>query len=670
MTLDLIFDSSGSATVVAHGRPVISAAQTALYWQFCGQSEWALSTAVKTSASATVVEISDTEIQFSFGEVARLKMEFRREDAQTFLVKAAITNASDQPIELLRCHLLQGILTEPTGLFAITPFIAGIGRFYNPGDTLPASREKLEQLWQSMGVKWPRLADPVHDQPGWALAVDTGVVTKALDQPGLFFGFTSPVSAFGEIGIQTASNSNQFFAGLLLDGVRLDPGSTRSLDSLMIRAGDWQESSSVWAKACALAANVKTVRPPLVGYCSWYQFNRGVTAEHIERATIEVADWPLPPGGRTVQIDDGFQVMPGNWSPNSRFADGWETLPKRIESTGSIPGLWLAPHAIHQDHPIYRSNPEWFQRDAQDKPLVSFSNWTWCGDSDSKTANSPGLTYFLDPDHPDAQGFMRRMIEDAVNAGWKYIKLDFTYAVSTARKPWNQYKTRMETLRDMYALFRQAAGDSTILCSCIGEAGRYALGSVDTARIGGDIDANWHAVKSNVREMLMRLSTNGIWWNCDPDVFIMRTENASINSEEGWCLTGTVGLMGGVVLTSDFPSQWDENARKRVGSIWTKEGPMIPAASHVVFSADGTARAARFSYDQEPQMLHRVLIYNWSEDVASVSLSSEELGLAGETHLTVAEDPPNDFDGRLENGRLLCEKMPPHSLRIACLRGS
>jgi acetyl esterase len=92
------------------------------------------------------------------------------------------------------------------------------------------------------------------------------------------------------------------------------------------------------------------------------------------------------------------------------------------------------------------------------QPAVSFSNWGWCDDEGYRWGDTLSPTYYLDPDHPGAQAFMAEIVRDAVRAGWRYLKLDFTYGLSTARQAVNRSRTSMETLREMYRLFREAAG--------------------------------------------------------------------------------------------------------------------------------------------------------------------------------------------------------------------
>jgi hypothetical protein len=219
----------------------------------------------------------------------------------------------------------------------------------------------------------------------------------------------------------------------------------------------------------------------------------------------------------------------------------------------------------------------------------------------------------------------------------------------------------METLRNLYRLFREAAGPDTILCACIGEMGRYALGYADTARLGGDIGAEWPALGRNLKELPLRLCVNGLWWNGDPDVFYMRAVNSNLSLEESWVLTGTIGLIGGVFLTYDFASQWDEEPMRRVRHFWNPAGPALPSGQHAVYAADGTVESLRVTAGD----MHRVALYNWADEPGSIRVSLSALGLSASIRLL--DSFPETLPVILRDGMLVCENQPGHSMRIARL---
>ena len=198
----------------------------------------------------------------------------------------------------------------------------------------------------------------------------------------------------------------------------------------------------------------------------------------------------------------------------------------------------------------------------------------------------------------------------------------------------------------------------TILCACIGEMGRYALGHADTARLGGDIGGDWATLGRNLMEFLPRLCTNGLWWNGDPDVFYMRSTNSGLSPEESWVLTGTIGLIGGVFLTSDFASQWEGEAARRVRYFWNSAGPHRPADQQGVYAA-GVVEALRVT---DADGSHRVGLYNWADEARTVSVPLAALRLRGPVRVlgSFPETPPV----RIIDGTFVCENQPPHSVRV------
>jgi hypothetical protein len=582
-----------------------------------------------------------------FGNV-RATVNAHRNCGGSWRFSGKLFNSGNKPIELARFHYLDGELSAQYKFLELQG--SGDMRLVQSGETTPAPRAKLEQTWQSMNVSWPRLSDPIHDAANWSVSRDTGAFLPTWNQPGWFAGFTGPGTAFGEIGFYTG-NPARFFVGVLLDNVLLGSGQQRELESFSLLAGDWQECIQSWAVTCAQEAKVSHPKPPLVGYCSWYQRESQVRPDDVFRAANEFAEWPVPPGGRTIQIDDGWQVKPGIWTPNAKFSAAWASLREHIEQTSSLPGLWIAPTTVHETHPMVRDHPDWLQRLPNGEFAIHFANWG-------------GKTYLLEPDRPDSQKFIAAVIERARQEGWRYLKVDFTYPVSTARLAWDRRKTSFETQRDFYKLVRRAAGPKILLNACVGEPARYALGQVEITRLGGDTGSDWPTVQSNLRRTLAFAATNGAWWQADPDVFYMRQKKTRLTPEENFLLTGTLGLLGGVFLTSDWPSQWSGEAKAIVREFWTANGVSAPLQHRMVLTAEGNIEAYRVSYAETQNPRHRIGLYNWSDwpQTIRVSLAAAGIEPGAIRQLSVKEGVRGI---RLHNGFLEHEAQPAHSLRIA-----
>jgi hypothetical protein len=282
-------------------------------------------------------------------------------------------------------------------------------------------------------------------------------------------------------------------------------------------------------------------------------------------------------------------------------------------------------------------------------------------------------TYCLEPDHPEVQAFARQVIAHAVEAGWRYLKLDFTNRISSARAGWGRKRTSFQSLRDLYRIFREAAGPDVQLNACIGGAGRYALGYADAARAAGDTHGAWESVTHNLQAVWLLVQTNGLWWAIDPDVFYLR-DGTELDEQESFLLTGTLGLMGGLFLTSDLPSQWPEV--EALWSLWNRQRPHTPRSHRLAYAADGRPRAYAVTHDNEPRVW--VGLYNWDDRARDISVPLAELRLA-ESGMHLAQQIELHGVHSGDDGlvglerytfRLVSRRQPRHSLRIAVLEGS
>ncbi len=638
-------DVEGHALSIKAGSiAAIENCHPALFWRYSGEVDWQYTVA----ETLTVVEqhAESLRVQVQLGAFTAKFAFIRSADPSVLRMSAILTSHETRTVELARfCYLTGELPTEMGFLELEGPTEKPILRHH--GDAIPPYRTTVEELWMSMGVQWLRLSDVIHDSPGWAVSKDVAAFIPDWHSEGWGIGFMVPGTAFGEIGYHVAGDRSDFYIGVLLDNIVLEPGEERVMESAIMWYGDWQQGLKLWAKCCAEVAGVGELKPPLTGYCSWYQTFNGITPEEILRAANEFADWPISAGGRTIQIDDGFQISPGNWLPNERFADTWADLPGAISRTGSIPGIWLAPTMVHEAHPMVNDHPEWIQR-VGDEPAIYFSNW--------------GKTFVMEPDHSEVKRFIAEILRDYVAQGWRYFKVDFTYPVSTARSAWDRKKTSFETLKELYGLMRRCLGDDILLSACIGIPGRYALGNADFARLGGDIGSSWEAVMQTVRAWLVWSCTHGVWWQGDPDVFMMRSENSSLNAEESFLLTGTIGLFGGMFLTSDFPSQWSDEAKSAMLEFWQHNGKNKPYDYRICWDSHQNVRAYRVSVSSGDEILHAVGLYNWSEEVCDIAVTLADVGLCSDISWNLGGE-----EVYLEDGVLIAKQQPPHSLRIARL---
>ena len=404
------------------GRPYVA-------WRAAGSEAFEQAVAERLESTRQ----SDGQVSFR-ATVGPLRLDLvAASDATGGHLAGRIQSSAREPIEVARVHYLHGGTPPGVGLIAVnkgTDMAQWIGR---DADLEPPNRRRAEAAGR-VHVTKPVLREPIGDGAGWCVAEDVGLLTEGWDRPGWTLGAIGPGTAFGQVGFSSGgagpfAAAGAFFIGTWLEGIRLEPGQTRRLETLRLAFGDLQDGIRDWARHAALEMGRRGPAASPVGFCSWYQWGHGIDQPTFERAIDEFAALPIPPGGRLVQLDDGYQKMPGDWRPNERFSD-FASLPARIAATGSIPGLWIAPALLHESHPAYQEHPDWIQRKPDGSPCAGWANWGWV-DGPAVGLGKPeaaqnSRTYYLETDHPEVREFIRSMIRDAVAAGWRYLKLDFT----------------------------------------------------------------------------------------------------------------------------------------------------------------------------------------------------------------------------------------------------
>ncbi|MCK9412941.1 MAG: hypothetical protein M0Q53_11615 [Prolixibacteraceae bacterium] len=646
-----------SISLKADGLTGFSNCKPYLAWRNDGKKEWIedISRGIKKE------QIAENEIKItcSVGPVVA-NIKIKKLDDNVLELSGSLTNKSRKIIELDRFHYLHGIIDDHnTKFISYEKFSVA-----KSTDTIAPLNVTFGKNMKSSHANFPVLADPIHDVKNWSSSLDAGIFASAASGPGWFMAASGPCTAYGEIGFKTQVTPSKFYAGVLLDNIILEPDSSRILEKIIVYAGDWQEGMDYWIKKTAKEMNLKPQDHPLVGYCSWYQKYGNILPADILQANEEFKAMPIPPGGRTIQIDAGFQVMPGNWLPNKKFERDWKDFSSKIAETGSIPGLWLSPTAIYETHPIVREHPEMLQQFPENIEPLWFSSPGWAPGSGWEFGKPGTRTFFMDIDRPDSKEFIRNIMKDAIHEGWRYFKIDYTYSLSNARVAWDRKKTIFESKRDLFKLIKETCGPDILINACLGFPERFVLGYAEIARVSLDIGSRWHTVQRNLKELLLRSKSNGYWWQVDPDVFYMRTEKTSLNNEENFLLTGTIGLIGGAFLTSDLPSQWSADAKKTVDTFWTKEGPRVPSHSYVLYDDHDKIKAYLVSYfEPHGRLKHRVGIYNLNDKNETIQIPLKDLKLNPWLPWSI-EAVSLEQSTKYKNDTIVIENQPPHSLRI------
>ena len=336
------------------------------------------------------------------------------------------------------------------------------------------------------------------------------------------------------------------------EGLKLS-GDFHAFD-LFTAEGSLEEVFAAWFKGMGME---KREIPKLYGYSSWYDRYQNIDEESILKALDGCKG--IFEKGDLFQIDDGWEPFIGDWLEASaeKFPGGMKRMAGIIHGAGFRAGLWMAPFVAEEKSAVFQEHPDWFYK-KDGKPWKCGCNWS-------------GF-YALDIDNEEAMAYVEKSIRQAVEDwGFDLLKLDFLYGAACFG---SETESRAARMRRAMEMLRKWCGDALIL-GC-GVPLMPAFGLVDYCRIGCDVSLDWndkfymriaHPERvSTVRSMtdtLTRQPLDGYAFGCDPDVLFLRTENLKLSEKQKDLLARVDALSGSVFLTSDDPSAYTEEQKKR-----------------------------------------------------------------------------------------------------------
>jgi alpha-galactosidase len=355
----------------------------------------------------------------------------------------------------------------------------------------------------------------------------------------------------------TEDGKAELAAEAYLGDASLPPGESRTLHGIAFDRG--QDAPTLlddWAARAGTAGSARVTAPYQVGWCSWYHYFHGVTEQHLRSNLARAADWPFD----VFQLDDGYQAAIGDWlETNDKFPSDLAELASSIDAAGRRPGIWLAPFVVAPNSQVATEHPDWLARFADDKPLWGMFNPEWGGGLN-------GVMYALDTTKPEVVAHLEHVARSLVEAGFTYLKLDFTFAPSFDGVWADTERTPAERVRAGYDAIRRGAGDDAFLLGC-GAPLSHVVGVVDGNRIGPDVAPSWeppHNALSLPGYAEVEPSTLHAWidtlsrsfmhrrlWLNDPDCLMLRTDETAMTSEAVTTWARAVAVSGGMALVSD-----------------------------------------------------------------------------------------------------------------------
>jgi alpha-galactosidase len=253
--------------------------------------------------------------------------------------------------------------------------------------------------------------------------------------------------------------------------------------------------------------------PPV--WCPGYQHHDQVTEQDILANLAAMDELHVPVG--VLQIDGGYQAVPGDWlSPSGRFTD-LPGLVARIRDTGRRAGIWIAPLLVGRSSDLLRRQPGWVVRDpVSGEPLSA------------GTVRGQECTA-LDVTHPGAAQYLAAVLSTMRDWGIDSFKADHMYAGAYEGRR-HEDITGVGAYRRALRLIRDAIGPQALLLGN-GAPILPSVGLLDAMRVGPGIAAGpapadgqpaQPAQQAAARNTVARAWQQGRFWVNDPDCLMAR----------------------------------------------------------------------------------------------------------------------------------------------------
>ncbi|MDA3961707.1 MAG: alpha-galactosidase [Planctomycetota bacterium] len=462
----------------------------------------------------------------------------------------------------IRCTLhnrtLQSVRWQSARLLAADVHFDGGEAIWSVGNesleaAIPSSNAQARAMWEGFGQAVPLgqlRPDPRAEDPRWRRFRDQIIFAS---QEGSSSVVAAAVGAEAFVDFDTRIDplgGHRLEAMVHMCGVQLDPGESRSSDTVLLLAGGYDTIMDQVARWLSVTCGQRTHRPPVVGWCSWYHYGHGVTAADTHAVSLAAAADSDHLALDVMQLDDGYQRQVGDWRCNRDFPHGLAPVHKDFAQVAPMTGIWVAPLMAQQGVGCLELNqgggllvdehPDWLQRDADGAPCWNMSNWG-------------GISHALDPTHPGAQGFMRQIVAELKCQGFTYFKIDFNNISDIARF-YDPKSTSLQAFRQLYALYREVLGEDVYVLSCSGMT-RGTMGFADASRIGPDSCPLWLAphpccITACIKAVGATAWVNGAVYANDPDVSYC-APRGELNQLELRTWHAFVGLLGGLAMVSE-----------------------------------------------------------------------------------------------------------------------
>lgn len=576
-------------------------------------------------------------------------------------------------IELLRVHASEsGVVKYPSaktrddlGIFTNGWQSWSAARWYSAGSSLSVSQRFLRPFQHPMIYN---TGTPLPRERGVFSSDMFAVIGDRKARTGFLLGFLSQIEHFGSILADFNKNNIEMWANG--DDARLDPGKTITTDWAVFDPVllDHRDPLAQFLDAVARVNHVHLPDETPVGWCSWYHFYRNVTARHIEDNLEAILEQQNRLPIQLLQIDDGFESEVGDWFIfKETFPEGVEPVAKKIEQEGLVPGLWLAPFAVHKRSQLFKQHQDWILRKDTGKPVNAGFGWD---------------SFFtgLDLTIPEALEYACSVVRTAVHDwGYPYLKLDFLYAAALNGRYRDPTQTRAQVMRKGMEAIREAVGPQVTLLGCGAPLGSM-LGLVDAMRIGPDVCGYWDphfgsigmllknepsipSARNSVYNVLTRANLHQRWWINDPDCLLIRPDT-KLSIDEIRTLATSIAITGGsMLLSDDLPKLPRE--RLEIAEVLI---PVVKELPRVIDWFDSPVPSRlRLDMVNDTGEWYVLAAFNWKEHPVDVAITASDFQLTEDNYL-VREFWTGKIGGMSMESPLVFHQVPAHGCLLLAAR--
>lgn len=359
-----------------------------------------------------------------------------------------------------------------------------------------------------------------------------------------------------------------------------------------------------YAKHLASEMKARTDKPSRYYFCSWYEFERNYSLNHLKELINGLKTIVPPVSIQAVQIDDGYCIQ-GDWlTANEKWPGGMEKAFGLIREAGMEAGIWIAPFMVHSGSKLFAEHPDWILRDQKGDVIIE-----WNLDN--------GSMHVLDTSHPDAFEYLRTVFRTFRKWGATVFKTDFMdwgLRDSLKVKRYRPGKTSVQYFVDVVRMIREEIGEESYWLGCISPF-QPMIGYVDGMRLSNDLTPKWNEESAGnmFREMYAGQWFNNILWHNDPDVLYLRETENALTEYEIRSIAYWNGILGGAINTSD---RFHTLSPARL-SLWRFLQPLAERSSaYLPFWADRKDLLVAVRYYQSTQGWGVLFVNSTNERIA------------------------------------------------------